>query len=164
MANVSGHDAVLWLESTAVGLAQDLILVPLGAAFVLGTLASIAICCSRSVKDKIAIDNSTDEDTRLESVRADVSPAELMDLRHVAADALLTAAQDGSLAQILMQGNVSDRLRAAGTPSAEDASLQPPAVLPGLCVPDEDTAPKSPVPVLLVEAKSSLTATRVWEY
>ncbi|OLP99250.1 hypothetical protein AK812_SmicGene18223 [Symbiodinium microadriaticum] len=63
LANVSLQDAIKWLESCCVSLLQDLILVPLAMAFILATLASFAICCSRKVQHKIENDWLADEES-----------------------------------------------------------------------------------------------------
>ena len=53
LANVSSEDAAAWLEGCAISLLQDLVIFPLTVALILAIFASLAICCSQKVKQRI---------------------------------------------------------------------------------------------------------------
>eukprot|EP00440_Ansanella_granifera_P011823 gb/GFBE01012841.1/.p1 GENE.gb/GFBE01012841.1/~~gb/GFBE01012841.1/.p1 ORF type:complete len:664 (+),score=137.13 gb/GFBE01012841.1/:1-1992(+) len=53
LANVSSQDASKWLESTGITLLQDLVLTPLIFAILLGTAASLILCCRPAVKKHV---------------------------------------------------------------------------------------------------------------
>ncbi|CAE7384889.1 HERC2 [Symbiodinium natans] len=51
LANVSAKDGLDWLEAMAFALVQDLVLVPVCVAVLLGLAATLALTCSRSVRE-----------------------------------------------------------------------------------------------------------------
>ncbi|CAE7204361.1 unnamed protein product, partial [Symbiodinium natans] len=53
LANVSQADGAKWIESTGMSLLQDLVLKPLYLALLYATVASMVLCCSPSVGEKI---------------------------------------------------------------------------------------------------------------
>ncbi|CAE7204363.1 gefF [Symbiodinium natans] len=53
LANVSQADGAKWIESTGMSLLQDLVLKPLCLALLYATVASMVLCCSPSVGEKI---------------------------------------------------------------------------------------------------------------
>ncbi|CAE7834470.1 rngB [Symbiodinium sp. CCMP2592] len=54
LANVSATDGRKWIESTGMSLLQDLVLKPFYLAFGYGTIASIVLCCSSRIREKVA--------------------------------------------------------------------------------------------------------------
>ncbi|CAE7383993.1 HERC2 [Symbiodinium natans] len=51
LANVTPQDGLDWLEAMAYALVQDLVLVPLSVAVLLGLAATVALACSRRVRE-----------------------------------------------------------------------------------------------------------------